>query len=63
MRSSALKKDQVYFNAYLPGLLPPRNQPTLRMPNKRVGTLILFGRKISRYIQALFSTISWVING
>ena len=63
MPSSALKKDQVYFNAYLPGLLPPRNQPTLRMPSKRVGTLILFGRKISRYIQALFSTIRWVING
>jgi len=43
MPSTALKKDQVYFNAYLPGLLPPCNQPTLRVPIKRVGTLILFG--------------------
>jgi len=36
MPSSALKKDQVYFNAYLPGLLHLRNQPTLRVPSKRV---------------------------
>ena len=63
MPSTALKKDQVYSNAYLPGLLPPRNQPTLRVPSKRVGTLILFGKKLSRYIQALFSTISWVNYG
>ena len=36
--STALKKDQVYFNAYLPGLLPPRNQPThgLRTSNEGI---------------------------
>jgi len=63
MPSSALKKDQVYFNAYLPGLLPPRNQPTLRLPSKRVGTLILYGKKSSTYKLCFQLTISWVING
>ena len=59
MPGTALKKYQVYSNAYLPGLLPPRNQSTLKVPSKRVGTLILLGKKII-YIQTLFSTI---ING
>jgi len=60
MPSAALKNDQVYFNAYLPGLLPPRNQPTLRVPSKRVETLILFGKKSSTYKLCFQLVNNWI---
>jgi len=55
MPSTALKKDQVYFNAYLPGLLPPCNQPTLRVPSKRVERLFFLEKIIYLHTSFVFN--------
>jgi len=60
MPSSALKNDQVYFNAYLPGLLPPCNQPTLRVPSKRVERLFFLEKKSSTYKLCFQLVNNWI---